>query len=288
MARSCILLLLVVHVLHLARAEEIKVSFINFSSKDVELFWFDESSQSEVAVDTLVPYLETSHSSSLGHTFVYYFRNERHTVSIQSEHEIHAIGYDAVQVQCSTSTGDVRIVVKPDWSPLGAGRFLELVNRNYFDGCGLNRVVKEFLTQFGISADYELRTEYRTAMIKDDVPKGIDFRPGYMSYAGSGPDSRSNEIFIVMPDTGEEQLAYFGSENPWETPFGYVKPESLSTVAQWYEYGDMPPWGTGPDPERIYEEDGYEYLKKEFPNLSYIHECRILSSDSADVTFEEL
>ena len=23
------------------------------------------------------------------------------------------------------------------------------------------------------------------------------------------------------------------------------------------EYGDMPPWGSGPDPRRIYEPDGY-------------------------------
>jgi peptidyl-prolyl cis-trans isomerase A (cyclophilin A) len=282
MAPSRILLLLVAHVLNFTLAEVIKASFINFSGKPLELFWFDESSQSEIEVDSLVPYLEVVHETSLGHTFVYYFRQERHTVSIQSNHETHAIGYDTVQVLCSTSTGDLRVAVKPDWSPLGAGRFLELVQRNYFDGCGLNRVVKEFLTQFGIGADHELRTEYRTANIKDDVPKGIAFRPGYMSYAGSGPDSRSNEIFIVMPDTGEEQLAYFGSENVWETPFGYVEPESLSTVGEWYEYGDMPPWGTGPDPQRIYEEDGYEYLKREFPKLSYIHECRILTSERAD------
>lgn len=283
---SCILLLLVAHVLHLALAEDIKVSFINFSEKAVELFWFDESSESEFPVDSLVPYFETAHETSIGHTFVYYFRQERHTVLVQSNHETHVIGDDSVHVLCSTSTGDLRVVVKPDWAPIGAGRFLELVHRNYFDGCGLNRVVKEFLTQFGIGADYELRTEYETANIKDDVPKGIAFQPGYMSYAGSGPDSRSSEVFIVMPDTGEAQLAYFGKENSWETPFGFVEPESMSTVAQWYEYGDMPPWGSGPDPQLIYEEDGYEYLKREFPKLSYINECRILSSESTDGTEE--
>ncbi|KAI2491117.1 peptidyl-prolyl cis-trans isomerase [Fragilaria crotonensis] len=210
MVPSCILLLLVAHVLNFALAEDIKVSFINFSEKAVELFWFDESSGSEVAVDSLVP------------------------LPRDRARDVH-------------------------WNSL---------------------------TQFGIGADYELRTEYRTANIKDDAPKGIAFQPGYMSYAGSGPDSRSSEIFIVMPDTGEAQLAYFGKENSWETPFGFVEPESMSTVAQWYDYGDMPPWGSGPDPQLIYEEDGYEYLKREFPKLSYINECRILSSESNDGTEE--
>lgn len=279
---KCILLLLVARVLHYTLAEEVHVSFVNFSEEPIDLFWFDESSHTETEVEHLVPYIEYTHNSAVGHTFVYYFLDERHTVLVEHENMTHAIGYDTVKVLCSTSTGDLRVLVKPVWAPRGAGRFLELVQRHYFDGCGLTRVVKDFLTQFGIGADYEMRTEYETATIKDDVPQGIAFRPCYMSYAGSGADSRSNEVFIVMPDASDEQLSYFGSENPWETPFGYVEPDSFATVQGWYEYGDMPPWGSGPDPQRIYDEDGYEYLKRDFPKLSYINECRIISSESAD------
>jgi cyclophilin family peptidyl-prolyl cis-trans isomerase len=82
----------------------------------------------------------------------------------------------------------------------------------YFDGCALNRVVPKFLTQFGIGADYSKRIDFRIKVIPDDphLDPPVPFRPGYMSYAGRGPDSRSIEIFIVMPDTPQKQLNYVG------------------------------------------------------------------------------
>ena len=43
-----------------------------------------------------------------------------------------------------------------------------------------------------------------------------------MSYAGSGLDSRTVEIFIAMPGASQEQLAKFG-ESAWETPFGFIE-----------------------------------------------------------------
>ena len=41
-------------------------------------------------------------------------------------------------------------------------------------------------------------------------------------------------------------------------------------------------WGKGPDPQKIYEEDGYEYLQNEFPRLSYIAGCVILADADVD------
>ena len=285
MVSSRILRLLVFYALHYSTLAQVsKVSFINFSEQPVQLFFLDESSDSEVPVADLVPYMESAMETYIGHSFIYYLPKERHVITVEGD-TVYAIGPDTVQVVCSTSTGDFRAIVQPEWAPLGAGRFLELVQNKYFDGCGLNRVVKGFLTQFGISADYEMRTTYRTATIRDDVIPSqgkIAFQHGYMSYAGSGPNSRSNEMFIVMPDADDWALSNFGRENPWETPFGYVEPEDLSTVAKWEAYGDMPPWGKGPDPGLIYEEDGYEYLKREFPKLSYLHECNIISSTDVE------
>ena len=42
-------------------------------------------------------------------------------------------------------------------------------------------------------------------------------------------------------------------------------------------YGDMPPWGKGPDPQKIYGE-GYGYLAREFPELDYLETCRVVES----------
>ena len=47
--------------------------------------------------------------------------------------------------------------IKPEWAPLGAARFLELVESGYFSGVPFFRVVKDFLTQFGITPDKKVR-----------------------------------------------------------------------------------------------------------------------------------
>ena len=40
-------------------------------------------------------------------------------------------------------------------------------------------------------------------------------------------------------------------------------------------YWDMPPWGKGPDPQKIYGE-GYGYLAHEFPEIDYLETCRVV------------
>ena len=146
----------------------------------------------------------------------------------------------------------INIAVHPAWSPRGAARFLDLVNTGFFDGVALNRVVPRFLTQFGIGATrWEIRLnplesrkttrapcpaphahahdprnlasttrgnqrKWRSASIEDDPNVGQPFKPGTLSYAGSGPNSRTTEMFVVMPGTAPGQLQHFGA-NAWET-----------------------------------------------------------------------
>lgn len=284
MTIACIRLVvvLVVASLNAVWAGPVMVNFINVSDEPVKLYWINHDSE-EIPVEELESYKDTEIKTSIGHVFCAYYEGRRQIFQVEGIDSVHVIGPDTIQVECSSSSGDIHATIKPNWSPRGAARFLELVDIGYFDGCALNRVVKNFLTQFGISADYKMRTDFATAKIKDDAPKGIAFQPGYMSYAGNGQNSRTTEMFIVMPGTHRHQLAAFGSENPWETPFGFVDPDDLSSVVdKWYAYGDMPPWGTGPDPQKIYREDGYEYLQKEFPRLSYLNKCRILSANDSE------
>ena len=78
----------------------------------------------------------------------------------------------------------------------------------------------------------------REVAIWDDYDPSIGFEPGFVSYAGSGPDSRTAEIFVVMPGASQEQLERFG-ENAWETPFGFVEGD-LGVLKRIYSgYGDM-------------------------------------------------
>lgn len=91
-----------------------------------------------------------------------------------------------------------------------------------------------------------MRTELREATILDDFPAGIAFEPGFVSYAGNGPDSRTSEIFIVNPGTSQHQLNYFGT-NSWETPFAVIEGDvNESALSRIYSgYGDMAPYGEG-------------------------------------------
>ena len=46
-----------------------------------------------------------------------------------------------IMVDCETTTGAVKIEVHPAWSPIGAGRFIELVNSGYFSDVALFRCI---------------------------------------------------------------------------------------------------------------------------------------------------
>lgn len=50
------------------------------------------------------------------------------------------------------------IEVVPEWSPLGASRFVELVSEDYFTNMVFFRVLKNFMAQFGISSTHPAAT----------------------------------------------------------------------------------------------------------------------------------
>lgn len=260
--------------------EDIQITFVNFDSEPVSVYWVNPELE-HVEMGKVEPY--DSQTFDTVHNAEWIFRwgdHGKHGVSFRAKRKhtikpIPRLPHDAVPVVCSTTKGDMRIQVKPEWAPVGAARFLELVTQHHLDGVALNRVVPNSLTQFGIPANYETRTQYKSKTILDDTRKE-QFQEGYLSFAGSGPNSRTTEMFVVMPGASVDQ---FGT-NLWESPFAYVDPRDLKeVVGNWYQgYGDMPPWGHGPDPQQINQPNGYDtYLKNNFPELDYINSCRIVS-----------
>lgn len=60
----------------------------------------------------------------------------------------------------------------------------------------------------------------------------------------------------------------------WETPVGYVI-EGLDVVKRLYSsYGDMPPWGNGPEQHKI-SQFGRRYIEEQFPDLDEILSCKV-------------
>ncbi|KAL7476418.1 hypothetical protein ACHAW6_002286 [Cyclotella cf. meneghiniana] len=275
--------------------QKITAVFVNEHPREqIELFWVNPDLSEDdpgrfIHEANIAPRGGSHHSETFeSHEFAYEYNGEMHYIIIDRpnahDEQVVVVGGagEGIRVRCEISlesgksSGYLDILVQSYWAPRGAIRFLELVRMGYYDGVVFNRVVPKFLIQFGIAKDYETRTEVRDVAIWDDYDPAIAFEPGFVSYAGTGPDSRTAEIFIVMPGASQEQLARFG-KNDWETPFGFVE-GNLQNLSKIYSgYGDMPPWGKGPDSQLIYAKDGYTtYLPKNFPLLDSIQTCYIV------------
>jgi cyclophilin family peptidyl-prolyl cis-trans isomerase len=124
-------------------------------------------------------------------------------------------------VDCETTKGSFRIEVHPDWSPLGADRFLDLVEDGFFTDIAFFRSVKGFLTQFGISDKPEMQ-HWHVDNIEDDPNLHMKMEKNYVSFAGNGKNSRNTQIFIAY------QYSNFLGNEPWETPFGELSLTMLS------------------------------------------------------------
>lgn len=105
-----------------------------------------------------------------------------------------------MQVVLETTKGDIVLDVREDWAPIGAARFLELVNAGYFDGAPWFRVISGFVAQCGIAADPEMTSNWQGRTIKDEPVVQGNTR-GTLAFGKTGaPDSRSTHIFINYGD----------------------------------------------------------------------------------------
>ncbi|REJ92811.1 MAG: peptidylprolyl isomerase [Planctomycetota bacterium] len=98
-----------------------------------------------------------------------------------------------------TSTGEFVVEVHPEWAPHGAARFRELIEEGFYDGCRFFRVVDGFMAQVGMHGDPEVNARWQNNTIPDDPVKVSNTR-GRVTFATSGPDSRTTQFFITFND----------------------------------------------------------------------------------------
>ncbi len=166
----------------------------------------------------------------------------------------------------TTTKGDFVIEVHRDWAPLGADRFFNLVKNGFYDDAHFFRVLPGFMAQFGINAKPAISKVWEPATIKDDPPTQSNKR-GYVSFATSGPNTRTTQMFINFGDNSRLDGQGF-------SPFGMVV-EGMDIVDKLYGgYGEGAPGGGGPDQGRI-QHEGKAYLDKDFPQLDSIKTARI-------------
>ncbi len=165
---------------------------------------------------------------------------------------------EVYEVKFTTTKGDFVVKVTRAWAPLGADRFYNLAKHHFYDGASYFRVLPRFVAQFGISAHPSVSQAWRTAAIKDDPVKQSN-RRATLSFATSGPNTRTTQVFINLVDNSRLDGMGF-------SPFGEVV-EGMSIVEQLHSgYGEGPPQGRGPQQDLI-EARGKPYLDKEFPLL---------------------
>ena len=165
-----------------------------------------------------------------------------------------------------TSKGAFVVQVNRDWAPNGADRFYNLVKYGFFDDTRFFRVIPNFMVQFGISGDPKLSPAWRAARIPDDAVKQSNKR-GFITFATSGPASRTTQMFINFKDNTNLDGQGF-------SPFGQVI-SGMDVVDQIYSgYGEGAPSGRGPDQGRV-QSEGNSYLMKDFPRLDFIKKATI-------------
>lgn len=192
-------------------------------------------------------------------------------------------------MRCRTTKGSIVIKVYPEWAPIGAERFLDLVKDGFYTDIAMYRCVSKFLTQFGISDNKDLK-HWHNENIKDDIDKKLGIKKHYVSFAGGGKNSRSTQIFIAFEDLEWLGVQSDGSQS-WETPFGEVV-EGFEVLNALYKgYGDIAPFNKkGPDQQKIHNL-GNSYIRETFPKIDFVESCTIdedSTATSRDIDLESI
>lgn len=167
---------------------------------------------------------------------------------------------DLFHARFETTKGTFVLEVHRDWGPLGADRVFNLVKIGYFTDAAFFRAIKDFVVQFGINGDPEINRIWSEQRIADD-PAGQSNRRGTVSFAKSGPDSRTSQLFINLKDNADLDREFVPIARVAE---GMDVVDSLNT-----SYGDLYPIGEGPR-TRLLGLRGNEYLRLQFPEMDYV------------------
>jgi peptidyl-prolyl cis-trans isomerase A (cyclophilin A) len=175
---------------------------------------------------------------------------------------------DVYRVKFETGKGDFTLEVTKAWAPEGAERFYRLIEQRFYDQARFFRVVRDFVVQFGISGDPAVEARWHSMNIADDPVTQSNVR-GTITFATSGPNTRTTQVFLNLADNARLDKSGFA-------PFGKVVDNGMDVVDHFFNaYGDGPPRGIGPEQDLI-ESQGNTYLESKFPRLDYVKTARIV------------
>jgi len=180
-----------------------------------------------------------------------------------------ADGANTYSVRLDTSKGAIVIEVHPDWAPLGADRFRELVAAGYYDDNRFFRVVAGRWAQFGINGNPLVASAWRSRTIPDDPRKMSNVR-GTVAFAFAVPNGRTTQVYIALTDLSATQDAQGFA------PFGRVVRGMDVADRLNPEYGENSGSGIRAGRQQPLFDGGNAYLDREFPRLDRILRAQIL------------
>lgn len=167
------------------------------------------------------------------------------------------------KVRLETSKGPIVIQLHRDWAPNGVDRFFQLVEEGYYNDVRFFRVIPNFVVQFGMNGDPATNAKWSENRITDDPVKQTNAR-GTVTFATSGPNSRTTQLFINLGDNASLDQQGF-------SPIGTVV-EGMSVVDRLYSgYGDPPG-----DQQTNISSGGNAYLAQNYPKLDFVKTASVV------------
>ena len=117
------------------------------------------------------------------------------------------------------------------------------------------------MVQFGMNGDPSMQQQWDRNIDDDTVTQSN--KRSYVTFATSGPNSRTTQLFINFGDNASLDGQGFA-------PFGKVIEGMEHVDAINAEYGESPQQGS-------IKSNGNAYLNQEFPKLDYIKKMSIVS-----------
>jgi cyclophilin family peptidyl-prolyl cis-trans isomerase len=181
--------------------------------------------------------------------------------------EIKTFAPNKFKVKFETTKGKMVIDINREYSPLAVDRFYYLVKNNYYDFNRFFRVLPNFVVQWGMRGVPEIDKIWSEMGVNDEPVKLSNLK-GTISFARSGPNTRSNQLFINLGDNQRLDESDYNGVKGFPA-FGKVV-EGMDVVESINsEYLQEP----NQDSISI---QGNTYLTRNYPNLDYIISTEII------------
>lgn len=167
-----------------------------------------------------------------------------------------------------TTRGRFTVEVERALAPRGADRFYRLVEAGYFDDSRFSRVVPGFIAQFGIPGDPAITRVWRNRAIDDDSVRTSNVR-GTITYAMTGPNTRTTQLFISLVDNSRLDTQGFA-------PIGRVVAGMEVVDGLYGGYGESSGGGMRAGKQGRVLEEGNAYLDRDFPMLDHLVRAYII------------